>query len=215
MSINARQVFDPNHRSDADYPWNDPELAILASFLGEAGLEENNRVQASLATNRWQNNSFLGHATAYHKDLRVKRINNQFGIVFWGGEGVEAAGLWSFQVCRARPDGKTDPQFDESLDRPVDLVKEHLRVLVDSGVEWVSPYECRQKYTVLQDGGMGAMEGGTIYIEHTPDDAPPAWVPFTFPVSRGNERREAKENEYVKRRRRTSESSKQHFHAPL
>ncbi|KAJ7136149.1 hypothetical protein C8R44DRAFT_869817 [Mycena epipterygia] len=161
-------MFD---QSDKEYPWDDPELAALAAAMGMNLAEERHRMQETLRNNTWQVNSLLGYGSHNHTDIRVRPVNNQYSVVFWGGRAAEATEFWSFHIARARPkNDKTGPQFDEVLDRHVNLAEERLRVLAEP------------TYVALRDGGLGAPEGGTVHLEHSPVGGLKTVTPITFPL---------------------------------
>ncbi|KAJ6601184.1 hypothetical protein DFH09DRAFT_1069848 [Mycena vulgaris] len=117
-------------------------------------------------------------------NIRVRLVNEKYSIVFWGGRVIEALEHWSFHIARARPKGDTtDPEFDEVLYRHVNLAEEHLRVLVIVETKFVGPgVLCEPTYVALWDGALGAMDGGTIYLEHLPVGGPQTVTPITFPL---------------------------------
>jgi hypothetical protein len=104
--------------------------------------------------------------------VHIIPISNELSVVFWGGDGVEAYQLWSFQIAHKWPlsDGKSK-KFDPALDAPVDLKKEKVCVLAPTDDTEVGLVE-------LREGCFLVHEGDSVYVDH--GDRPRVMV--TFPA---------------------------------
>lgn len=103
-------------------------------------------------------------------------LNSKYNVVYWGGPTAETNQLWSFHISRARPRDRNTPasrttlDFDEHLDKAVDMATEGLRVLTD--------FEAEGERIALKSNMLLAFEGSTVYLEHI---ASKACTPITFP----------------------------------
>ncbi|KAJ7702966.1 hypothetical protein B0H17DRAFT_1127349 [Mycena rosella] len=163
--FSSKFEIDPNRDYDKR-PYSEAELDII--------LDRPNQLQAlqhRQDKNDWQADSMAGWATRFHTDVHVHPVNNKYSIVYWGGHTAEQLGLWSYHIAVARPNPVA---FDEVLDRNVVLAEERLSIIVDVG-------DGEDAFQPLQDGGLVAAEGDTVYLVHAPLNRPTTKIPITFP----------------------------------
>ncbi|KAJ7484608.1 hypothetical protein FB451DRAFT_1393142 [Mycena latifolia] len=110
--------------------WTDDEVeALVATYQGDAAVQELRTLRSYTSDGPWRANSMAGYGSRYCRDIRVAPLNHNFSIVYWGGEGAEVVGIWSFHIARFRPNAT---QFDERYDGHLTLANENLRVLVEA-----------------------------------------------------------------------------------
>ncbi|KAJ7489409.1 hypothetical protein FB451DRAFT_1390561 [Mycena latifolia] len=110
---------------------------------------------------------------------RHSRVNDKYNIVYWGGRTTK---IWSFHIARARADGaSTDLEFDEDLDKHANLAQERLRVLADGQPNFIGP-SIEPTFVALRDGALATLEGGIVYLEHSPVDGTRTRTRIVFPT---------------------------------
>ncbi|TFK68435.1 hypothetical protein BDN72DRAFT_960272 [Pluteus cervinus] len=145
-------------------------ITLGGAISGPAGEDKARQFYESTMNNTWQLNSFVGYCTNHHADIHIFPLDDDFSIVYWGGQGAEAVQFWSFQISRRRSDAST--VFDEDLDTPVDLTRERIRLFTSEGSPTVP----------FMHGKCGAPEGTTIFLERSFEQGPPKTIPITFPI---------------------------------
>jgi len=136
------------------YPFSPEDDELFASARGGSAPEmlaelEMLRKTRTETDGLWRANTVGGYATRHCSDVRLYQATPKYAIVYWGGTGAETVRLWSFHIARARPNAIA---FDQTLDVPVNLAAEKLRMLVDT-------YSGRKP---LQDGMFVANEGNEV-----------------------------------------------------
>ncbi|KAJ7145270.1 hypothetical protein C8R46DRAFT_1131159 [Mycena filopes] len=144
------------------YPLSNAEVQeLVRGICGPAGVEGYNAMCAVDPTvhGPWRANSLGFPASRQCDNVKMKHIpGTAYSIVFWANQAAVRDEIWEYQIIRFRPGAP----FDETLDVPVNLNSEGIRVLIDTGPEGLA---------ALRSLGV-AVEGAIIYLEVNGDMKP-------------------------------------------
>ncbi|KAJ7666267.1 hypothetical protein DFH06DRAFT_1323397 [Mycena polygramma] len=157
--------------SNPKLPLSQDQLYALAHAIGgPEQVEQFKAIERITRNPDWERteNILFGYGHSNRPGLKVRRVNDKYNVVFWGGRQLEDAQLWNFHISRARPDAAAEEnkwEFDERLDAPVTLAAENIRILVQGRPKFANPTTIIRTYIALREGVLGSEEGGIVYLE--------------------------------------------------